>query len=291
MPSRHIMDRFSQIRRVLIFTLVLNWLVAFSKIAYGSITRCASMTADGFHSFGDGASNIIGIVGIWAAARPRDQEHPYGHKKFETMATLGIAAILFVVAFNIIKEAFLRIAHPVVPNVTALSFLLMVITVGVNIFVMNYERNKGDRLSSDILICDSFHTRSDVLVSLVVIGTLISIKIGFSFLDIIVATSIALLIGKTGLDILRASSNVLCDANVIADSMISEIVKGIAGVSSVHKIRSRGRRDDVHVDLHVIIDANLHVNEAHKINHRIASILKERIKGITDVSIHMEPGK
>src|SRR4030042_7081774 len=99
------MNKFTQIRRILLLILVLNWLVAFAKVIYGLMTRCASMTADGVHSFGDGASNIIGIVGIWAASKPEDEDHPYGHKKFETIATLGIAIILFLAAFNIEKEA------------------------------------------------------------------------------------------------------------------------------------------------------------------------------------------
>ena len=105
------MDKFTQVRRILIAILVFNWFVAFSKIIYGIVTKCASMTADGMHSFGDGASNVIGLVGIWVASRPRDETHPYGHKKFETFATLGITVILFIAAFNILRDAFVRVFH------------------------------------------------------------------------------------------------------------------------------------------------------------------------------------
>jgi len=285
------MDKFKEIKRILILILALNWLVAFSKIIYGIITRCASMTADGVHSFGDGASNIIGMVGIWAAAKPRDEHHPYGHKKFETIATLGIAVILFLAAFNILRDAIQRIFHPVLPDVTAFSFILMLVTLFINILVMRYERKKGQELSSDILICDALHTRSDVLASLVVIVTLISIKIGLSFLDTIVAGLIAVLIAKSGFEILRRSSDVLCDASALEKTNIVDVVNKIPGVKSVHAVRTRGRKDDIQVDLHVIINARMHVDDAHKLSHKIEATLKKKIHGITNVNVHMEPSK
>ncbi|MFA5370281.1 MAG: cation diffusion facilitator family transporter [Candidatus Omnitrophota bacterium] len=285
------MNKFIKIRRILILILALNWFVAFSKIFYGLITRCASMTADGFHSFGDGASNVLGLIGIWAASKPKDELHPYGHKKFETIATLGIAVILFITSFNIIKEAVFRLFYPVVPDVTATSFILMAITICINIFVMRYEYSKGHHLKSDILVCDSMHTRSDIFASLIVIGTLVSIKFGFYFLDTIISAIIAALIAKSGIDIIKASSNVLCDANVLARARISEIVKNVPGVISVHKIRTRGRQDDIHIDLHVIINAKMYVYEAHELSHRIESSLKKGISGVTDVAVHMEPHK
>ncbi|MBU4311279.1 MAG: cation diffusion facilitator family transporter [Candidatus Omnitrophica bacterium] len=285
------MDKFVKIRRILVLILALNWFVAFSKIIYGLITKCASMTADGVHSFGDGASNIIGLVGIWAASKPRDADHPYGHKKFETFATLGIAVILFLAAIEILREAISRVFHPVSPDVTFFSFALMFVTLLINVAVMKYERKKGKDLSSDILICDALHTRSDIFASLAVIGTLVSIKIGFSFLDVIVAGLIAVLIAKSGLQILKASSDVLCDASVLERTKIANIVKEIPGVRSVHKIRTRGRKDDIHVDLHVTIDANMSVDDAHDISHKIEKSLKKNIPGITDVIVHVEPSQ
>jgi len=283
------MDKFSKIRRILIIILAFNWLVALSKIIYGLITKCASMTADGVHSFGDGASNIVGLAGIWAASKPKDEDHPYGHKKFETIATLGIAVILFIAAFNILWNAFLRISHPVAPDVTTLSFVIMLATMAVNIGVMKYERKKSIQLSSDILECDALHTRSDIFASLVVVCTLVSIRMGFIFLDTVVAGFIAILIAKSGVEILKRSSNVLCDGSALADREILSIVNGISGVKSVHKIRTRGREDDIHVDLHVIIDARMHVDHAHNLSHKIQSVLKDKIPGITDVIVHMEP--
>lgn len=283
------MDKFKQIKRILIIILFFNWLVAFSKLIYGLVTRSAAMTADGVHSFADGASNIIGLVGIWAASKPVDDDHPYGHKKYETVATLGIAVMLFLASFDIIKDSFLRLFHPVTPEVNVFSFSLMAVTFLINVIVMRYERGKGGELSSDILVCDSIHTKSDIFVSGAVIATLVSTKLGFPMLDTLVALVIGVLIARAGFEILKKSSDVLCDGEAIEKARIARVVRAISEVKSIHKIRTRGREDDVHVDLHVIVDTRMHVDTAHELSHRISDILKEKIHGITDVIVHIEP--
>jgi len=285
------MDKFREIKRILITTLFFNWLVAFSKLIYGLITKSAAMTADGVHSFADGASNIIGLVGIWAASKPIDEDHPYGHKKYETIATLGISVMLFLASFDIIKGSFLRLFHPVVPDVNAFSFSLMAVAFLINIIVMRYEYKKGRQLSSDVLVCDSIHTKSDMFVSSAVIVTLISTKLGLPIIDTVVAFIIGVLIAKTGFDILKKSSDVLCDGEAVEKAKIARVVSGVFGVKAIHKIRTRGREDDVHVDLHVAVNTSMHVDAAHELSHRISDTLKEKIPGITDVIVHIEPSQ
>jgi len=285
------MDKFREIKRILITTLFFNWLVAFSKLIYGLITKSAAMTADGVHSFADGASNIIGLVGIWAASKPIDEDHPYGHKKYETIATLGISVMLFLASFDIIKGSFLRLFHPVVPNVNAFSFSLMAVAFLINIIVMRYEYKKGRQLSSDVLVCDSIHTKSDMFVSSAVIVTLISTKLGLPIIDTVVAFIIGVLIAKTGFDILKKSSDVLCDGEAVEKAKIARVVSGVFGVKAIHKIRTRGREDDVHVDLHVAVNTSMHVDAAHELSHKISDTLKEKIPGITDVIVHIEPSQ
>nr|MBU1327753.1 cation diffusion facilitator family transporter [Candidatus Omnitrophota bacterium] len=283
------LDKFKEIRRILIVILFFNWLVAFSKLIYGLITKSAAMTADGVHSFADGASNIIGLVGIWAASKPIDEDHPYGHKKYETVATLGIAVMLFLASFDIIKDSILRLFHPVVPDVNMFSFGLMVIASLINVVVMRYEYKKGTELSSDILVCDSIHTKTDIFVSGAVIVTLVSIKAGFPMLDTIVAFVIGILIAKAGFEILKKSSDVLCDGEAIEKAKIAKVVSDVSEVKAIHKIRTRGREDDVHVDLHVTVNTSMHVDAAHELSHRISDTLKKKIPGITDVIVHIEP--
>lgn len=282
-------SRFSKIRNVLIVILALNWLVSLAKILYGLFTNCASMSADGLHSLSDGASNIIGLVGIWAASQPVDKEHPYGHKKYETFSSLGIAMFLVLLIAYILHDAFTRFFHPVVPEVNKASFVIMLATLAINIFVMRYEVRRSKELKSDILYSDAMHTKSDILVSISVIATLVSIQIGFPILDTIVALVIAGFIGHAAFEIFRDSSDILCDKAPLMSDGIKGVVMGIQGVGECHMIRARGREDDVHVDLHVVVDPNMHVGKAHSITEAIEKEIKQKIQGVTDVVVHIEP--
>ncbi len=283
------MDKFKQVKRILWVILALNWAVAIAKLLLGWLTHTQSVTADGFHSFSDGASNIIGVIGIWAASQPIDKEHPYGHKKFETFTSLGIAMLLFFVALNIVHEAIGRFRNPVIPAVIPLSFIIMVVTTLVNIAVVNYEARKGKVLQSDILVADSKHTKADILVSCSVIVTLLLIKAGLPQLDIFMATVIAFLIGYNGFEVLKSGTKVLCDEAVLLVGDIEKVVLGIEGVVRCHQIRTRGREDDVHVDLHVLVAPQMQVKDAHNLSYRIENEIKRHFQGVTDVVVHIEP--
>lgn len=284
-----IQKHYGRIRYILIIVLVLNWLVAFAKIIYGFISRCSSMTADGFHSLSDGTSNIIGLIGIHLACQPKDIDHPYGHKKYETFFSLGIAALLFLVCFELLQEGVRRLVNPVTPDITTISFVIMLVTLGINFWVMRYERKKGEFLKSDILISDSLHTRADILTSLSVVITLIAIKLGFPILDAIATLMIALFIAHAAFEIIKGSSRILCDTIVLDNKRIVGIVLNIRGVKTCHKIRTRGRPDDIYVDLHVQVSPDMHMDEAHKISYAIEEALKKCTPEITDVVVHMEP--
>ncbi len=281
---------YRHIRRILIWILVLNWAVALAKILYGLSSHCASMTADGFHSLSDGASNIIGIIGIHLACRPQDADHPYGHKKYETFFSLGIALLLFIVSFNLLKGGISRLYAPVVPRIDIQSFIVMIITMAVNFWVMRYERKQGERLHSDILISDAMHTKADIFTSTSVIIALIVIKLGYPIFDPIVTIVISLFIAHAGYDIAKQSSAILCDTAPILDvKKIVDIVLGVRGVKTCHKIRTRGRLDDIHVDLHVQVNADMHIDNAHRISYAIEEAIKKGIPEVTDVVVHMEP--
>lgn len=281
---------YQKIRKILVIVLILNWAVALAKIIYGLSSRCFSMTADGFHSLSDGTSNIIGIIGIHLACQPVDQDHPYGHKKYETLFSLGIAAMLFIVSFNLLKQGYLRLHQPISFQADLGSFAVMLITLAVNIYVMRYEFKKGKALKSDILVSDSLHTRADIFTSFSVIVSLIVTKLGFPLIDPIVTILIALFIGYAAFEIAKQSSDVLCDTAVFLDDQkVRNIVLKIEGVLACHKIRSRGRTDDVYIDLHVQVNPRMHINNAHQISDRIEEAIKSAIPGITDVVVHMEP--
>lgn len=285
-------NHYAKIRNILLSILALNWAVAAAKIIYGLATHCTSMTADGFHSLADGASNIIGLTGIMFCAQPVDKDHPYGHKKYETLFALGIAAFLWLIAFNLAKEGISRLFHPVTPSVDSVSFFVMIATIAVNIFVIRYETKEGKKLGSDILLADSMHTRADLLTSASVIVSLVAISLGFPIVDPIVTLFISGFIAYGGFEIAKTESAILCDTTAIQDTKIIEnIVLKVDGVRGCHKIRSRGRLDDIHIDLHIQLDPSTRLDRSHDISYKIENAIKKEIPSVSDILIHIEPQK
>jgi len=285
------MSRLKNVRKVLLYTLLLNVIVAFAKVLYGNSIDSISMLSDGFHSFFDGASNIVGLAGIWIASRPPDENHPYGHRKFETLATIAIAVLIFAAGVEILRETFNRIQSPNHINVTWLSFLIMAGTLAVNFSVMSYETRKGRELNSDFLIADALHTRSDIYISLSVIISLIAAKAGFPIVDVIAALIIVFFIAKMGFSILKSATSVLTDEACIDPDEIEKVAKAVTGVMGCHGIRTRGNDSFVNIDLHVQVDPELKISEAHKVAHTVEDSIKKQFSKAVDIMIHIEPYK
>ncbi|WP_048170179.1 cation diffusion facilitator family transporter [Methanosarcina sp. 2.H.A.1B.4] len=283
------MHRFKKVQQVLVLVLFLNLAVAFAKIIYGTLTGTLSMTADGYHSLFDGVSNIVGLVGIFIASRPPDREHPYGHQKYETVASIFIAVLLLFVGFEIFQNALDRFLVRSTPGVTALSFIIMLGTMGVNYLVTRYEHGQGVALSSSVLIADSMHTKSDIYVSFSVIVSLVAIRSGFPLLDPVIALLISFLIFRAGFRIMKESSKVLLDMSRLEEEEICNLVLGIEGVLGCHKIRTRGGMGDIRIDMHVLVWSDMPLEDAHLIAHRVSKMLKVEYKDVTDVVVHLEP--
>jgi len=280
---------YTAVKRILLIILILNIAVALAKIIYGWWTNSLSMVSDGFHSLFDGTSNVIGIVGITLASRPPDPDHPYGHEKFETFASLGIAFLLFITCFEILQSAISRFYNPQTPDITIVSFLIMIVTILINLAVSHYEKRQGEKLGSTILIADSKHTRSDVYVSTAVIIGFIAIRMGLPIVDPVIAIIIAIFIAKMGIEIIRSSSSILLDSAPLDENVIRKIVLTVPKVKETHKIRSRGPLSNIYVDLHVTLESCSSVTEAHAITHLVEFKLKRTIPEIEDVMVHVDP--
>ncbi|GBE41176.1 MAG TPA: cation transporter [Nitrospirae bacterium] len=283
------MTRLVKIRRVLLYTLVLNITVAAVKTGYGYTINSVSMLSDGFHSFFDGTSNIIGLVGIWIASRPPDSTHPYGHRKFETLSTIGIAVLIFAAAAGILKEAYSRLSTPHDIEVTMTGFIIMGITLLVNIWVMTYETRKGRELKSEFLLADALHTKSDIFISISVIISLIAAKMGYPIIDIIAAVFITALIAKMGFSILMSATRVLTDGACIDPKEIKRVIMNVDGVRDSHDIRTRGSKSFVNIDLHVLVDPETTTSDAHVIAHNVEDTVKKEYPVVNDVIVHIEP--
>lgn len=279
-----------KIRDVLVIILIANWFVAALKITIGMAIQSNSLTADGFHSLSDGMSNIVGLVGIWIASKPVDEDHPYGHKKFETLAGMFIGAMLLTVGIKVVYSAIQNFIHPVVPQVTIESIIAMIVTIGVNIFVSTYENRAGKRLFSQILISDSLHTRSDIFVSIGVLVTLAGLKLGLPpIIDPIASLVVAGFIFHAAYEVFSETMGVLVDKAMLDREMIQEIVMDFPEVKDVHRIRSRGREDDIHMDMHIKIDKDITVDASRDLVLRINAKLRDAFDREVHAIIHVEP--
>lgn len=279
----------SEVKKTLGLILLLNWFVAAAKLVVGYTIKSTSMVADGYHSFADGASNIVGLFGMRIASQPVDADHPYGHKKYETFTSLVIALLLFVLCFHIVHDSLERLLTKRIPEVNFFSFAVLLVTLAINVLVMRYEHRKGKRIGSDVLVSDSLHTRADILTTLSVLAAFIGVKLGFPILDSLAALLIVVFIGKAAVGILRESSGTLCDSAALDSRAVEDVVLRMEGVRKCHRIRTRGRRDDIHVDLHVLVDDKMPLVKAHDMSSRIEAAIKDNLEGVTDVVVHMEP--
>ena len=285
------MDNFRAIRRVLWITMGLNLVATAAKLIVGYLTGSLSLIADGFDSVFDSASNVIGLVGIYVAARPADEDHPYGHRKAETMAALIIAGLLFLTTWELIKSAVerLRDLSLIQTEVNVWSFGALSVSIVVHMTVVWYELRAGRRLQSDFLVADALHTRADIFLSISVIGGLTAVRLGYPIADPILALIIALFIAKIGIDIIRESSPTLMDEAAMIPDKVEQIVLSVPGVVSCHRVRSRGHEGAVYADLHIQVDRNMSTEQAHAIAHEVQHRIRERRPDVQDVTIHVEP--
>jgi cation diffusion facilitator family transporter len=283
-------SRYAEVRAVLLRILFLNLLVACAKVAYGYASGTISILSDGFHSLTDAASNVAALVGLRVARKPPDANHPYGHRKYETLAAGVIALFLVIIMIEVAQTAFGRLrSGGGAPLVTPVSFVVMLATLGINIFVVRAERRAATRLSSELLMADAQHTQSDVLTSVAVIAALAGTAMGFPHLDPIAALVIVAFIGHAGFSIARDAAKILADEIVISEEDISRVVQSVPTVLGCHHIRSRGSADHVFLDLHVWLDGETPLWRAHAVSHTVKDLLMERYPQIADAIIHIEP--
>jgi cation diffusion facilitator family transporter len=281
--------RIRSIARVLWVILGLNLIVAIAKLIYGYRSGAVAIMADGVHSLLDGSSNVLGIVGIAIASRPPDENHPYGHRKYETFAALGVAMMLFLGCQQIITQAIARVRHPEPSRIGAEGFVILVLTLFINVVVVLYERREGRRLGSELLTSDAAHTMSDLFATVLVLASMVLTRFGIHWADVIAAAVIVLLILRAGFGILRGTLSTLSDERRLPPDEVERAAALERGVLEVHNVRSRGPADDIHLDLHVLVDPGTPLADAHALGHRVEERLREQWPGVSDVVVHVEP--
>jgi cation diffusion facilitator family transporter len=270
--------------------LVINLATAAAKLGVGEMAGSLALSADGVHALLDGSSNVVGLVGIWLAAKPADEGHPYGHRRFETLAAIviglaivaGLFTILDALVEGVVTGSSQPVKSPLATGVTAASIV-------VTLMVSRYERRRGEELHSEILIADAGHTLSDALASMVVLASFVGGAVGLRWADLAAAAIVCVFIGRTAWQILARNLQSLADAAQLDPEVLRRVALDVDGVRAAHHVRSRGSKSHVHVDLHIEVDAQMPLARAHRLTHGVEEALRVAFPEICDVVIHTEP--
>ncbi len=276
---------------MLLAVLGLNILVAGAKLGYGRYSGSVAMSADGVQSLLDGLANVVGLVGIAVAARPPDEGHHYGHGRYETLASMAIAGLMAVGVVEVIEGALRQWRSDARPEVTGLSFAVMLGTMAVNVGVSSWERRAARRLGSDLLAADARHTASDVLVSAGVLVGLGLEWLGLRGADAAIALVVAGTIGWAAWGIVKDASLVLSDAASVDPRGVLAAVLETTGVATAHNLRARSSGGRVLVEVHVTVDPELTVRRAHEVATAVEGRIREAVGAGTQVIVHVEPAE
>lgn len=286
-------DTKREVNRVLLITLFLNLLVAFGKIVTGMLTGALAITADGFHSLADGASNLVGLVGNRVAGNPPDQNHPYGHQRFETLAALGIGVLLLFTAWEMLGGVIARLTgHGELPDTTPLSFGVMIATLLINTGVNRYQVGQAKRLKSEILLADAANTGSDIFVTLAVLVSMVLITaFGWYWADTVTALIVVVLIGRAAWEIMHRTGSVLVDTAPLTPEQLTGLVLQNSAVTGVVRARSRGAKDAAIIDLDLQIAPETTAERSASVRDAVEENLRTKLPGVLEVNIQFVPAE
>jgi cation diffusion facilitator family transporter len=268
---------------------VANLLVVVVKFAVGIDTNSLAVFGDALQSAVDTANNLFAIFVVRVAAKAPDEDHPYGHAKFETLGALLIALLLALSIFELVRGAMTRlISGPPPLTVSGGALALLVFTLVVNIWVVWVETRAGRRLRSDLLLADALHTRTDVFITLGVLAGLALSRVGLAWADPALALIVAILVGRAGYQILRRSIPSLVDERAFDQTTIQREAEGVSGVVSAYAIRSRHAGDRRFAELTIAVDGQSNVANAHHIADQVEDRLRDRLQ-LDEVTVHVEP--
>jgi cation diffusion facilitator family transporter len=283
--------RRRRVRRILFWIFWANLLLVGVKIGVGWAIGSLSVLGDAAHSGTDALNNLIALAAIYFAAAPPDEDHPYGHGKFETLGALVIAGFLSITCFELLKSATVRLIRGIEPpHPNNIAIAILAATMFLNVGIAYYERRRGKELRSELLLADARHTQADVWVTLSVLAGLGLVRLGWGQADAVLAVIVAFVIADSGYQILRRSIPVLVDQRAVDAERVYEIASAVDGVESVSSIRSRGRPGEGYAELTVRVQPATQVRQAHAIADEVERRVAEGLR-LKDVIVHVEPSE
>ena len=277
------------VRRVFIGLLVANLAVVAAKSFVGLRAGSLAILGSALDSSVDALNNVLALIVVRVAAKEPDEDHPYGHGKFETLGALAIVGFLAITCFELIRGAvneLLQGAHPV--GVTDSQLAVLVLTLGVNVLIAWYENRRGRELKSELLVADAAHTRADVLITVGVLAGVLFARQGWWWIDPVVAIAVALVIVLVAYRILVRTVPVLVDQRALPTGEIRQTAETVPGVKSAYGIRSRGPSDLRYAEVTIAVDPKADVAQAHAIADQVEERLKQNLQ-LHEVTVHVEP--
>lgn len=276
-------------------SIVVNLLLTFVQVSVGCISASQSLIADGIHSLSDLLSD--GVV-LWANQHSRkapDEDHHYGHHRYETAASLILGILLLIVGIGLANSAILNLSHPNTSTPSQGGLYLALGTATLTLLakegLFRYMLKEATRLRSTLLIANAWHARSDAASSLVVTLGITGKILGYPLLDPIAALIVGGMIGKMGWSFAWEALHDLMDRSVEQHSLqhISDTLLNTQGVKGIHHLRTRKVGDFIWVDVHLEVDGTLSVTEGHHIAVSAKTELMNEIPTVLNVMIHIDP--
>ncbi len=280
------------VARVFWITLGCNLAVAIGKMLLGISTGMLAILADGLHSLLDSSGNVVGLVALRYAAQPPDDEHPYGHARFETLGALLLGLFLVVAAWEIFKSALERLIQPAAHELTidSLNLVVLLATLLVNVAVSRYQLYQAQRLQSVLLRADAQHTQSDVWVTSAVLVSMLCVHMtGWAWLDTVTALVVVGLILRAAWQIARQTVAVLVDTAPYAPETLKALLPPLAHDAHVLRVRSRGTPKTALIDVDLALCPRTTIDEANTLAQHIRDHLNSQLEGVQEIEVHFAP--
>jgi len=284
--------RYREVRKVTVVGGVVDLLLGIVKIVVGMTGNSQALLADGVHSLSDLATDFLVLFAAKHSHREADEEHPYGHGRIETVATVILGVALALVAIGICYDALHRMREPeLLGHPGMLALLVALLSVAAKEIIYHYTVRAARRLRSNMLHANAWHSRSDAISSIIVVIGVAGTMYGFTYLDAIAAAAVGLMIAKIGWDLLWKSLQELIDTSLEEDKVaaIRNAILDVDGVQALHMLRTRRSGSDALVDVHILVDPGLSVSEGHMIGEHVRTRLIGEMDDVSDVTVHIDP--
>ena len=279
-------------KRASVVGAIVNILQTTIKIVFGILGNSAALITDGIHSLSDLLSDLVVIIAVRLGSREADRDHPYGHRRFETIATVLLGASLVGMSAAIVWHLSGHIAKPETlpaPDIKTLG--IAAVSILLNEWLYHYTKDIANKTRSKLLMANAWHQRSDALSSLVVVCGIGGVMLGYPYADAIAAVIVALMVAKIGLGLALESIKELVDTSLPADRVteIRAVIMAMDGVEGIHLLRTRHMGEDAYIDAHIVVDPRITVSEGHCIGDAVRDELISRFDDVLDVLVHVDP--